>query len=225
MKITAIIQARMTSKRFPGKMLAPFLNKPILFHVINQIKSSNLKPNIIIATSKDVSDDPLAAYANSLGVKVVRGPLEDVLGRFRVTLLKNKCDAFFRVCGDSPLLSPQLIDTAFLIYKNNKYDLVTNIFPKTFAPGLSIELINTKTFLKTEQIIVDESEREHMTKYFYLYSKNFRIYNFKCMLSKIPDLKLAIDKLNDIKRIEKWYLDQGKAYLDLLAFELNKLHR
>ena len=40
------------------------------------------------------TDDPLALYGKYLGIKVERGPLEDVSERFALVLKKHKCDAF-----------------------------------------------------------------------------------------------------------------------------------
>ena len=147
----AIIQSRMTSKRYPGKMLAPFLGKPVLAHVVNRIKKTKIKPKIILATSKNHTDDPLVVYAKHLSIEVVRGSHEDVLSRFILTLKKFNCDSFFRVCGDSPLLLPVLFDKAKSIYNEGNYDLVTNVFPRTFPTGMSVELINTSIFIKGQK--------------------------------------------------------------------------
>ena len=116
MSIIAIIQSRMTSERYPGKMLAPFLGKPVIAHVVDKIRISKVNPKIILATSENHTDDPLVLYAKYLGIEVVRGSHNDVFGRFISALKKYKCDAFFRVCGDSPLLLPSLFDKAVSIF-------------------------------------------------------------------------------------------------------------
>ena len=84
-----------------------------------------------------------------------------------MTLSKYKCDAFFRVCGDSPLLYSSLFDTAASLFEKANFDLITNVFPRTFPPGMSIELIKTKIFIEKENKIIDKYEREHLTQYFY----------------------------------------------------------
>ena len=96
MSIIAIIQSRMTSERYPGKMLAPFLGKPVFAHVVERIQISKINPKIILATSENHTDDPLAVYAKYLGIEVVRGSHNDVFSRFVLTLNKFKCDAFFK---------------------------------------------------------------------------------------------------------------------------------
>ena len=222
MFIKAIIQCRMSSHRFPGKVLAPFLGKPILAHIVDCIKRTKINPSIILATSDEKTDDPLATYGKYLGIEVVRGPRDDVLERFAKTLKKHKCDAFFRICGDSPLLIPLLFNQAMSIYKNGSYDLVTNVFPRTFPVGMSVELIKTKRFLETKKKIVKKIDREHLTRYFYQNFKDFQIYNMKCDKSINLNYKLAVDEIKDLKRLESWFLSKGDQYENLFPMNVLK---
>jgi spore coat polysaccharide biosynthesis protein SpsF len=222
MFIKAIIQCRMSSHRFPGKVLAPFLGKPILAHIVDCIKRTKINPSIILATSDEKTDDPLATYGKYLGIEVVRGPRDDVLERFAKTLKKHKCDAFFRICGDSPLLIPLLFNQAMSIYKNGSYDLVTNVFPRTFPVGMSVELIKTKRFLETKKKIVKKIDREHLTRYFYQNFKDFQIYNMKCDKSINLNYKLAVDEIKDLKRLESWFLSKGDQYENLFPMKVLK---
>jgi len=205
----------MTSSRYPGKMLAPFLGKPIFANVVDRIKKSKVNLKIILATSNHRTDDPLALYAKNLGVDVVRGSLEDVMTRFIQTLRKFECEAFFRICGDSPLLYPILFEKAFAIYNQGNYDLVTNIYPKTFPPGMSVELIKTKTFIKTENMIKNVEDREHITQYFYKKSKEFKIYNIENKNFFDPNLNLALDKPEDLKKLEECYKNRNEIFESL----------
>ncbi|MAJ85980.1 MAG: hypothetical protein CL687_03300 [Candidatus Pelagibacter sp.] len=219
MNLIAIIQSRMSSDRYPGKMLAPFLGKPIFNHVVERIRETKINLPIILATSKEVTDDPLVLYAKHLGLEVVRGDLNDVVGRFNLTLRKYKCDAFFRVCGDSPLLYSSLFDTAASIFEKTNFDLITNVFPRTFPPGMSIELIKTKTFLDKENKIINKYDREHITQFFYRNSKEFRIFNIKCSKPISSNLKLSLDELQDLKTLELWYSKTNKNYENLFPIE------
>lgn len=212
----------MTSKRYPGKMLAPFLGKPVLAHVVEKIQKSKINPKIVLATSKNTTDDPLVLYAKNLGIDVVRGSQNDVFERYILTLKKFKCDAFFRVCGDSPLLFPLLFDKAAYIYKNSKYDLITNVFPRTFPIGMSVELINTRTFIKMDKKIKSKNDREHISQYFYRNGKKFKIYNIECGRSSDRNLKLALDVPNDLKKLEEWDLKRNKNYKDIFPVNEKK---
>ncbi len=222
MPLIAIIQSRMTSERFPGKMLAPFLGKPVLAHVVERIQISKINLKIILATSNNYTDDPLAIYAKHLGIDVVRGSHEDVMSRFVLVLNKFKCDAFFRVCGDSPLLFPLLFDKAASIYNQSEYDLVTNVFPRTFPAGISVELIKSKTFIEVEKKIINKKDREHITQYFYSKEKEFKIYNIKCGKSFNSNFKLSLDKPEDLKKMEEWSKSRNKDYEEIFPINEKK---
>ena len=212
----------MTSERFPGKVLAPFLNKPLLDHVVQQIKKTRVYSSIILATSTDNSDDPLASYAKDLDLKVVRGSLDNLVERYALALESYSCDAFFRVCGDSPLLLPNLFDHAVSIFRNKPYDLITNIFPRTYPIGMSVELIQSKIFLKTKKNIVDRDEKEHLSKHFYNNYKNFKIHNIECDAPLDQNLKLAVDEYSDLKKIESWLLTRKGKIENLFPIKINK---
>tara|TARA_B100000902_G_C27309089_1_gene917281 strand:- start:2389 stop:3018 length:630 start_codon:yes stop_codon:yes gene_type:complete len=205
----------MTSNRFPGKVLSPFLGKPLIDHIIEKIKKTRFYSTIILATTDDKADDPLSIYAKHLGLKVVRGSQNDVVERYALVLDNYNCDAFFRVCGDSPLLLPHLFDYAVSIYENNPCDLITNVFPRTFPAGMSVELFKTETFIKTKKKIINQDEKEHLSKYFYRNSKNFLIHNIECASSIDMDFKLAVDELSDLKKIEKWVITKKSNYENL----------
>ena len=219
MNVKFIIQCRMNSSRYPGKVLAPFLGKPLLAHIVDRIKSTKLKSSIILATSNKRSDDPLEIYGKYLGIIVERGSLDDVSKRFALVLKKHKCEAFFRVCGDSPLLSSSLFNQALSIYKKNSYDLVTNVFPRTFPKGMSVELFNTETFLKYQKKISKDLDKEHLTRYFYKNSKNFKIFNLKSSKTIKANLKFAVDEIKDLKKLEAWFVDKGKNYEKLFTIK------
>ena len=78
----AIVQARMTSSRFPGKVLAPLAGQPMVIRQLERIQRATTLDGIVVATSRDPSDDELALAVEAFGVPVVRGSLDDVLARF-----------------------------------------------------------------------------------------------------------------------------------------------
>jgi spore coat polysaccharide biosynthesis protein SpsF (cytidylyltransferase family) len=212
----------MTSKRFPGKVLAPFLNRPLLDHVVHQIKKSKIYSSIILATSTDNTDNPLASYAKELDLKVVRGSLDCVVDRYALALSSYSCDAFFRVCGDSPLLLPSLFNYAVSIYRDKRYDVITNIFPRTFPVGMSVELIKTEVFLKMKKNILSQEEKEHLSKYFYNNFSKYKIHNIECSSPIDQNLKLAVDEYNDLEKIELWLSDKKDKFENLFPIKISK---
>src|SRR5262245_18083216 len=91
--VRAFIQARMSSRRFPGKVLAPYRGRPRITHVLSAIDAAfGGSVPLSVLTGTDRPDDPLRVYLDSLGVDVWRGPLDDVYDRFRQCLEARPCE-------------------------------------------------------------------------------------------------------------------------------------
>ena len=198
-----IIQARTSSKRFKDKVLFNIYGKPLILHVIEKIKKSN-KIDIIVSTSKKKGDDTLVKLLIKNKIKFFRGSLNNVAKRLYETAIFKNQKFFLRVSADSPLIDFQIINKIINIHKKNKsYDLITNIFPKTFPSGQSVEIIKTKTLGKNLKFF-SRLDKEHVTRYFYENPSKFKIKNF---LNKNSSnlRKLSIDSPNDLKIMLKLY--------------------
>jgi spore coat polysaccharide biosynthesis protein SpsF len=110
MKAVAIIQARMSSTRLPGKVLLPLAGNPIIWHIWNRAKRCASVQNVVVATSTDKTDDPLVSFCQSEGIDYVRGSLNNVLARFFTVLEEYPADYIVRITGDCPLIHPPFID-------------------------------------------------------------------------------------------------------------------
>ena len=198
----AIIQARNSSKRLPNKCMFFYKKKYVLERVINCIKKSKKIKKIIVATSKRKEDNSIERFCKKKNIKVYRGSLNNVLSRFYDILKTNKCNYFLRVCADSPFLDFKLIDKLYSKIKKNRADIFTNIFPKTFPSGQSVEIIKTNTFLKTYRRIKSLSDKEHVTRFFYKNSKNFRILNYSDQ-KDYSNFSLSLDHKIDLIKYKK----------------------
>ena len=67
MRIVAVVQARMSSSRFPGKALAPLAGVPLIEVVCRRARSCAALDGLVVATSDRPDDDPLAALTRLLG--------------------------------------------------------------------------------------------------------------------------------------------------------------
>ncbi len=204
----AIIQARMSSQRFPGKVLQPLANRPLLGWTVERLQQATQLSAIVLATSDIATDDPVADYGQSLGIEVHRGPLEDVAARFCRVVTARQADAFVRVCGDSPLIDPTLVDQAISIYADQSCDLVTNVFPRSFPKGQSVEVIRSSRFLAVWSQ-VPFSEREHITQVYYRAPEQFRIINFSSSLNT-ASVQLSVDTVEDFQ-IMKRLVEQSEG--------------
>tara|TARA_B100001123_G_C15321112_1_gene1027923 strand:- start:794 stop:1417 length:624 start_codon:yes stop_codon:yes gene_type:complete len=196
----AIIQARSSSKRFKNKINHIVLGKRLIWYVVEGVKKSKYVKKIIVSTSTKKSDDNLVAYLKYNKIMYYRGSLNNVAERLLNTAKKFKKKGFVRICADSPLIDYKIIDKAIKTYKLNRYEIVTNTFPKTFPKGLSVEVLNT-TIIEKNLKKMNKYEKEHVTKFFYNNYKNFIIKNFKSK-SKKYRFNLSVDKKKDLKKIE-----------------------
>ncbi len=197
-----IIQARSNSKRFKNKVLLPIYGKPLISHVVHKIGKSKKKIEIVVSTSREKSDDRLVDHLKSNNINFFRGSLNNVALRLYNTARKYRSNYFVRISGDSPLFDFRILDKAIMLkkkYKNS--DLITNVFPRTFPKGQSIEIIKASIIKKNIKKFNDHN-KEHVTSYFYDNFKNFKIKNFVNKY-KNNSLKLSIDTTIDLNMIKK----------------------
>lgn len=197
MLVAVVIQARMTSERLPGKVLASLAGKPVLGHVLDRLS----RYRAVVATSTDPSDDAVASFCADRGAECFRGPLEDVAARFAGVVATLGVDAFVRVSGDSPLLDPALVDRGLALFEERKPDIATNVFPRTFPKGQSVEVVDTRTFLAVEPELTEPADREHVTTFFYARPNRFRIENFVAEEDS-SGLSFAVDTPEDLARLD-----------------------
>ena len=204
-----IIQARSNSKRFKNKVLYKIYNKPIIWHVISKIKKSKNVKKIIVATSDKKTDDKLIKYLKNIKIDYFRGSLNNVAKRLCDAAEKNKANFFMRISADSPMIDTAIIDKALKIFNSQKkkYDIITNVFPRSYPKGQSVEIIKTsklRNFLNK----FNKDQKEHVTRYFYKNYKKFMIKNFTSVKNKTK-IKLAIDTENDLKVILKKFKEKN----------------
>ena len=196
------IQARYSSRRLYGKVLKKILNKPLIGWMIDRIKKSNLKLPVAVLTSDNKSDDLIENYCKSLGIKYFRGDLNNVASRFIAACDFFNEDKFIRLCGDSPLIDPEIIKEAIEIsIKNPQFDLITNIHKRTFPKGQSVEIVNIKSLKRLYQENLSRDEQEHVTLGFYNREDDFKIINFESKKKEFKDIQLSIDTQDDFDSI------------------------
>ena len=202
MKIAAIIQARMSSRRLPGKVLRLIGDNPLLGYLLDSLSKVFYLDQIIIATSDGLDDDPIARFARERGVGCFRGELDNVARRLYRAAIEGGVSHFVRVNGDSPLLDYRLINVACQKLNKGSPDLVTNVHPRTFPKGQSVELIRTAAMAKVLKETNDSACLEHVTPYFYLNPSRFRIESFQSN-TLLNHLDYSVDTLEDLERISQ----------------------
>lgn len=192
----------MSSRRFPGKVLAPFRGTPLVAHVVAAARAVGGIRRVVVATSTERSDDPLAAFLDAEGIPVFRGPLDDVFARFRAYVEGSDCDWILRVSADSPLLDSTVLRRLLDHPDQERSDLVTTTYPRTFPRGQNGELIRASTLLSIDPAELTPEDREHVTPFYYRHPERFRIAGVRS--TQPPGaVSLAVDTVEDLLRLER----------------------
>lgn len=175
MKIVAVVQARMSSVRLPGKVIADVNGTPMLEILLTRLSRSKLLDEIVVATSSDESDNPLAALSESLGFMVHRGSLVDVRSRFQSVGQITNADVLVRITADCPLVDADIVDELVEQFLSGDFDYASNANPPTYPDGLDVEVFSFASF--EASILADWSSYsvEHVTPP--LRSRRFRQLN------------------------------------------------
>lgn len=203
MKNLAIIQARLSSSRLPGKVLKKVLGKPIILFQLERVLKSKLINKVIIATSIDKSDDDLCKLCLKNNIDFYRGSLNDVLSRFYYTYKQFGPSAnIIRLTGDCPLIDPKIIDKVILKHLNSNYDYTSNTIQPSWPDGFDVEVINSKILEVINDIAKAPYDREHVTPYIYKNKQKFKLQN----VSNYKDwskIRLTLDFKEDFELIKK----------------------
>ncbi len=197
-----IVQARVGSKRLPNKVLSKINGIPLIEYLIKRIETIFDSSKIVIATSDWKIDDSLAKYCNKNKINYYRGSLNNVAKRMFDTANKLNAKSFVRINGDSPLIDPEIILKGVKYFQQANYDLVTNIFPRSYPVGQSVEIINTNSLGLILSKNMSLPEQEHVTQFFYNNSKEFNIFNFMNE-DDLSKYRLVVDTKSDFNKIKK----------------------
>ncbi|WP_173508253.1 aminotransferase class III-fold pyridoxal phosphate-dependent enzyme [Marinobacterium sp. xm-d-564] len=165
MKVVAIVQARMGSSRLPGKVMKSVGGLPLIEVLLNRLSKSKLIDEIVVATSTDAANRPLATHVKDLGYHCFQGDEKDVLNRYVSAAEVSKADVIVRITGDCPLVDAELVDTVIEHFNSSKADYVSNCFPPTYPDGLDIEVFKYTALKESELLALDRFDREHVTPF------------------------------------------------------------
>jgi len=195
------VQGRMSSSRYPGKMLAPLMGRPLVSHVFGRLLESISRERIILVTSTDPSDDPLVDYVKErLGFVVFRGSLDNLVCRFQAALRKHPAEWFVRICGDSPAIDPELL-IWMLTRCTDSMDLLSNVVKRTFPPGQSIEIVRSSKYMSIDSNILTAEEREHATLSLYRNHNDFRIAAVESKNLDLTKQRHVVDTIEELRHM------------------------
>ena len=201
----AILQARMSSTRLPGKVLMPLAGRPMIERQIERLRRCSTLQRIIVATSTEPSDDPLADHVSRLGVDLFRGSLTDVLDRYLGAARAFDAQGqVVRLTADCPLADPGVIDACVRLQAELGVDYVSNGRQRTYPHGLDVEAFGFDALVAAAAEASDPYDREHVTPFIY---RNPQRFSLGVLLQKTDESRLrwTVDTPGDYAFVERVY--------------------
>lgn len=203
--ILAILQARMSSTRLPGKVLKPLLGQPMILRQIERVHGARRVDKLVVATSVEPDDDILVETLKTAGVAVHRGPLNDVLARFLGALDAYPADHVVRLTADCPLADPAVIDAVIDLHLESQVDFTSNT-PETFAypKGLDVEVITAEALRHAGTLAATPEEREHVVWGVWNHPERYKLAWLRA-LADDGDIRWTVDRPDDFAFVEAIY--------------------
>jgi spore coat polysaccharide biosynthesis protein SpsF len=214
--ILAVLQARMSSTRLPGKVMADLVGAPMILRQIERLRRARRLDRIAVATSTDPSDDGLAAMLALHDIRVHRGPLDDVLGRYAGALAAfGPAEVLVRLTADCPLADPEVIDATVALLTDRGLDYAANTpAHRTYPKGLDVEAMRAECLLRAAREATDPYEREHVTPYLYRHPELFA-QAFISQEAEEGEVRWTVDRPDDLQFVRAVY---GGLYPGAAAF-------
>jgi spore coat polysaccharide biosynthesis protein SpsF len=217
METVAIIQARMASTRLPGKVLADVLGQPMLYYVLSRTKQASTPGLVVVATSAEQSDDPVARFCEANNTACFRGSQDDVLDRYYQAAKHFDAETVVRLTADCPLLDAQLIDEVVGYFDKGEFDYATNTLECTYPDGLDTEVFSFAGLERSWREAQLRSEREHVTPYMRNHPELFRLGNIR-HTEDLSSFRWTVDEPKDLEFVRTVY-----GYLGSSAFGITEV--
>lgn len=203
-KVVAIIQARVSSTRLPGKVLLDIQGQTVLEHIIKRVSHSKLIGQIVIATTIKKEDLAIVKLCADNGKTIYRGSENDVLDRFYQASMLFGAIHIVRITADCPLIDPGVIDEIITLHLKNSADFTSNTINETYPDGLDAEVFTFHALKKTWENAKLNSEREHVTIYMKKNPADFKLCSLEYSMN-LSDKRWTLDEQRDYEFIKIIY--------------------
>ncbi len=204
MKVVATIEARMTSTRLPGKVLLPALGQPMLHHLVKRLRAVPSIDEIVLATTTNATDDPLADFAEGEELAAFRGSEDDVMGRVIGAAEHGGADVVVEITGDCPIIDPDLVEQAIRMFFQHDVDYVSNALVRSYPDGMDTQVFRLETLKRSAQMTSDPLDREHVSRHICRHPELFsRIHLVAPPSLHWPELGLTLDEDADYRLLKR----------------------
>lgn len=197
-----VVQARAGSTRLPGKVLAEVAGRPMLALMLARLAPLRPQATVVVATSREGRDDPVAELAAACDVAVVRGDEADVLGRFAQALAAHPADLVVRLTADCPLIDPTVVADVVARHRRDGAAYTSNTLVRTFPDGLDVEVLDADVLLAAHREATAAAEREHVTPFVYRRPRRFGLAQHVGP-QRLGDERWTVDRAEDLEVIRE----------------------
>jgi len=205
-RIVAIIEARFSSTRLPGKVLMPILGQPMLVRIVQRLKLARTLDDIVVATTDSAADDAVVDAMNYMGAHTFRGSETDVLDRVVKAAQAANADIIVEVTGDCPLIDPGLVDKVVADFLVGGADFVSNIIPHTTPRGTDVRVFRTSQLAEINRTSTDPADHEHVSLHFWEHLDRYACRNVEMDLPDVvSEIRLTVDTAEDLELVRAIY--------------------
>lgn len=225
MKKVAIIQARMTSTRLPGKILMDLAGQPMLAQQLSRLRQCHMLDELVVATTTNATDDPVVKLARREGIRYFRGSEDDIVSRYIGAACEAAAEVVVRLTADCPLIDAEVVDLAVseLVSHAESCDYAGNVLKRTYPRGLDVEAFSLWALEECDRHAKSPLSREHVT----LVIRQEKPELFRCRSvvdsEDNSDLRWTVDTQTDLDLVRAIYerLDMPRTrrtYRDIVSF-------
>ncbi|SEM34425.1 glycosyltransferase family protein [Bradyrhizobium sp. OK095] len=220
-RTTIIIQARISSSRLPGKVLKDLCGEPMLLRQIERVRACRMADQIVVATSDEASDDPVAEFCATSRIACFRGSLGNVLSRYHAAAVAfGPTEHVVRLTADCPLADPDVIDACIALhlangadYTSNKLGSATELGP-TYPIGLDVEVMTFEGLDRVHRVASDAYDLEHVTPHFYRNPSQYSLMPLRYP-TDLSKLRWTVDYPADLEFVRSVFsqlLSKGRVF-------------
>ena len=208
-KVVAVVQVRMGSERLPGKVLKPLAKRPVLWHILQRLERVECLDEVVVATGESRSDDEIAGFLEWLrpkGVRLFRGPDEDVLERFYLALREDPPELVVRVTGDTPLVCTEHLAKMVEHVAETGCDGADAHHQATgLTLGFGSEVYTHQALVEAHLLARERREREHVSLFIKERPDLYDVSYLKPQREYCSPYRLTLDTEEDYHRLERLY--------------------
>ena len=196
--VLALVQARTSSARLPGKVLADVAGEPLLALLLRRLTRCAEVEHVVVATSDEPGDDRVESLARELGTGVYRGARDDVLARF-AGAASGHGGPIARITGDCPLIDPEVVDRVIRLFRETDACVyASNVHPPTYPDGLDAEVISAEALRTADREATSAEDREHVTTFIRRQPDRFPAAN-QAREPDLSGLRWTVDEREDLE--------------------------